>query len=490
MLFREMSSYFRLAGLVGVLFMAFAVAQGCETKPKAECETNKDCGSGKFCNKATSTCKRLACESNTDCANGEVCENGDCVKGTPTDGGGTDTASGDTKPDTPSTTDAKPGDSTGGDTPPAGPCKGLKECTADGDCTNAKCLGGCCLPACENGTCPAGFKCNATSQQCVLCTEDSDCPVLGQVCDKEKGTCGDQKQCPGGKAPDANGKCPGACEGTTCAAGETPDPDDNCKCIKKIGQCEACTKDAECGIGNKCVEDTQKNKFCATDCTSNSKCDAGYTCLSLGDYSVCMPATGFCPCLGVKCDAGKTCCKSRGACFECCSDADCTKAGDICRADGTCGSSDPCKGVTCGAGQMCNSTTGQCDCASPCPSGTCCGANDNKCTAAACGGGGGGNCNPACTGGQQCCPGLIPGMPPSCQAQCQGGGAGGCKTNADCKSGEECCKTFGFCLPASPLNALICGGGGGGGTQCTSDADCQQGQKCQTLLPGFPGTCQ
>lgn len=495
MLSHHPKRFFRLFSLLGVFVLTFALTQGCETKVKPECETNKDCGSGKFCNKGK--CKRLACESDADCANGEQCKSGACVKGTgPTektseDGGATDTDPGDTTP-----TETGPTDTSTGDKTSTGPCGSLTECKTDSACGGDKCIAGCCLPKCDKDKpCPGTFKCKTDSGQCVVCLQDGDCPVLGQKCDQTTGTCGEGVQCPGGKPPGPDGKCVQPCADAKCGPTETPDPDASCKCIPKVGACESCTKNAECGLGNHCVEDTQKNKFCAIDCTTTSKCDPGYQCLSLGDYSVCMPSSGFCPCLGVKCQNGQKCCKSRGTCTECCEDSDCTKTGEICRADGSCGASDPCKGVTCQPGQQCNSSTGKCGCASPCPAGTCCGAGDNTCSAGACGGPGTGTCKPACTGGMKCCKAPLPGLPDSCQAQCTTGpGSSTCKTDADCTDGV-CCAAFGNkCIPAKDpvskiLMKLICGGGNSGGG-CKSDADCPTGKSCKGGLLGGPKSCQ
>ena len=479
---------------------------------KEECQVNQDCKTGYYCHKKLKKCLKLigSCKSDGDCGQGETCQNGKCVQASTekadiSEGTNPDAGPGDTPPS-----------NEGNDT-----CSGRQTCQQTTDCQQGeKCFNGCCVPPCDANTpCPKGLYCKTDTQECVPCLTDDHCGTtdptcqsdcrkekvkrcvnnvcqesscecpLGTTCDQGTGQCKQGVTCPGGAKPDKNGKCPKKCENANCPAGQTPDPDNNCKCIPKKGICEMCTRDAECGLNGRCVQGANNIKFCTEDCTASRTCsDAKFSCLTLGNYSACMPISGNCPCLGVKCPQGQVCCKSDGACHQCCSDSDCP-SGQICRSDGTCGAKDPCKNVSCNPGQQCDPNTGKCVCQSPCPAGTCCDSATQTCSASACGGGGG-QCNPPCQSGTQCC--NIAGQY-QCMQQCPTGP--GCKTDSDCKQGEKCCSLFGamkMCAgPGNPLY-LFCRGGGGG---CNTDADCPTGQKCcrgllgkscKTSCTGFP----
>lgn len=462
-----------LCGVLGTSLL-FAVACGKEDTNKPECQVTEDCvkskGPNYYCDKRRLICRQAACTSDADCNNGEVCQTGSCIpQSVVTDGGDTE---GNTSTDGGTTdgtahTDGPPTDTAGG------------SCTTDADCGSQICQTNCTaenVSQCVNGQCVAG------AQPCQCAT--------GFQCSQATGQC-EADVCPGNQPRLPDGKCPEEkCKDAKCGAGQTPDPDNNCQCIQKKDWCSVCTRDAECGLNGKCVADSQGNKFCAEDCSVSRSCsdNAKYSCLTLGqNKAVCMPVSGSCPCLGTQCPAGQQCCLSDGLCHECCGDSDCTSP-QVCRADGTCGAKDKCTGVQCQPGQQCNSNTGQCECQSPCPTGTCCDPNGNRCTAAACGSSGN-QCTPACQAGQQCCDVLGQ---KQCLPQCPGGTGGSCKLDSDCKSGEMCCNLMGLgasCMQANPILKPLCGGSSSGA--CQSNADCSSGQQCcPGLLPILPKSCK
>lgn len=500
---------YRWVGLLIITALALFGLEACSGPPQVQpqCSINTDCEKGFYCHQATKTCRRMACQSNTDCPNGEICVDGSC-KVSNTDGGLNDIDPADT---------------------PKDPCAGRVSCKDHPDCMlGEKCVSGCCMPGCSATTpCPQGLHCKTDTQECVACVSDEHCGTqssacqvnctnekiqrcvnhvcaeancecpLGTSCDQASGQCKTEQLCPGGEKPGPDGKCPTPCATANCPQDQTPDPENNCQCIALKVWCAPCTRDAECGLNGRCVEDSQKNKFCAEDCTTTRTCSAsGYSCLTLGSYSVCMPISGSCPCLGVTCPGNQKCCMKSGSCHECCEHSDCQQP-NVCRADGTCGAQDKCTNIQCQPGQQCDSNTGQCACQKPCPSGTCCDQGSQRCTANACGSTN--QCTKQCPAGEQCCMvGGGMGMPAQEQClpagqPCPSGGMGQCQTDSDCQQGEMCCNLMGMgamCMQddGNILMKLICGGGGSG---CQSDADCPAGEKCcDGLLPMLPKSCK
>ncbi len=488
---RPLVEFFFLALILGGMTFIGACGNGTSGK---ECTLNSDC-TRKYdqsykCDKAKGKCVKKSvtsagCKNDADCVGQEVCENGRCIikkaSENPaasegmnvTDGGSNDNVS--VEPGPCSDNPQKPHYD-----PNSGECV---ECLLDEHC---------------HSSVDCKTDCTATAKQCIQ-NECKDAPCecpLGEKCDPVSKLCRADKKCPGGAQPNPDGSCPDPCKGTQCQPNESPDPANNCKCVAHTPWCEACTSDKDCGPRGKCVEN-QGVKFCAEDCTNSGTCSdtATYSCLNLGSYKACLPSVGYCPCLNVKCNAGKTCCKQDNACHECCSDADC-KGGKVCHnVTFTC-VEDKCKGKQCPTGSVCDPGSGSCVCQSPCPKGTCCGGN--QCTKAACGGGNNGGttgCNPPCQQGMKCCNFMGK---KQCMAQCPGGGGGGqCQIDADCGTGKICCNLMGMskmCMNASdPMAKVLCGkGGGGGGGSCKSDADCQAGQKCcPSAMPGLlPNSCK
>lgn len=466
-----------------ILVSGLVVFDACgEPQGKDYCEKTADC-TKKFDQSyhcKNNKCEKkqvVACEKDGDCLDGEMCtSDGQCVTKTVTEGTTNDEQTADGGSGEPVVTKDDGGCSCPGDKKCNPVTKECVDCLEDADCNGG-------TDACTTDCTGSGKVCNKKTYECEEKT--CECP-LGQTCNATSKVCETTVTCPDGSKPDANGKCPVPCSGTTCGAGEIPDPNQNCTCIK-TKWCSACTADADCGPGGKCTS-YQGQKFCAEDCTNTGACsDVAYQCLNHGAYKSCVPTSGSCPCLGTTCQGSQTCCVADGACHECCDDSQCT-GGKICNnVTFTC-ADDLCKGVTCTGTSVCNPGTGKCDCPANCPQGECCG-TDGQCSAAACGSTS--TCNPPCQSGQICC--NLMGMGQSCQPQsmaalCGGGGTGGCQSDADCTdpSKSKCCAAA---IPLLPKSCQAsCGGGTGG---CQSDADCSSGEKCCGGLPPLlPNSCK
>jgi len=88
--------------------------------------------------------------------------------------------------------------------------------------------------------------------------------------------------------------CVNACsEGKACPSGGycTFHPNHGYICVPDSGnQCEKCTVDAECPIlGDRCTPSPKIDRFCARDCSFDSKCPSGFDCVAVGSYPPGLP---------------------------------------------------------------------------------------------------------------------------------------------------------------------------------------------------------
>lgn len=94
-----------------------------------------------------------------------------------------------------------------------------------------------------------------------------------------------------------SGACFDPCENVRCAADEYCDPA-IAACRPRIGVCDACVDDGDCGFGgtDRCVTHPQDAtvQFCTRSC-ENQACPAGFRCATdLNGNDVCQPETGAC----------------------------------------------------------------------------------------------------------------------------------------------------------------------------------------------------
>ena len=341
------------------------------------CSTDADCdASTPFCNEAGDAC--LACRTGADCAAGEACEAGACVE-VPVE----------------CTSDAECEAAA-----PARPLCRVEDgrglcvaCRGDADCTEAgaECRGGACvvtacddgadcaafpdLPVCTDGrcvecaadrdcgpgelcvdrACQAPFRCESDldcagmatervcdelSGACVICASDADCPV-GQACQAREACvpvgCNTVSDCPVGATCEA-GSCVAA---PPCGSAADCTYDPRVPQCNDAGACVACTADAHCGAGERCIDEQCTRP---QDCTADSDCRGGYVC-NAGLCSACR-TDDQCP---------------RGSCFA-----------GACVDEPTCGSDADCATGVCSAG-VCTACATTLDCAGGlwCDAGAC-----------------------------------------------------------------------------------------------------------------------
>jgi Cys-rich repeat protein len=168
-----------------------------EQPAPASCTTDSDCPAGETCSSGTCVGRNVPnggpCSGNAECQSG-LCQNGMCVSTTPPPAGCTSNA------------DCPDGTCVGG------VCQGTGQKPNGSACAgNADCLSG----LCDNGTCQPGGS--------AMCTQDSDCSIMGEVC--MGGTCTGTGQVPNGSACSGNLDCmSGLCQSNVCQPGGGPPP--------------------------------------------------------------------------------------------------------------------------------------------------------------------------------------------------------------------------------------------------------------------------
>lgn len=282
------------------------------------------------------------------------------------------------------------------------------------------------LPCTPPDTCCDGANC------VDLMKEDTNCGMCGR-------TCAPPLKC-GAGACRCNGQVCGAGD-TCCSKGcaNTQDDPSHCGgCGRTCAQGEIC-KGGRCVCGGTTCDPTQKccGDTCVDYLSDENNCGACDRECRLNE--VCE--AGACTCAGgAGCTGNQTCCRDQ-ACFDLSSDPQ--HCGD-CRI--ACGPQQAC------VGGMCR----QSECNPPCTGG-------NQCAGGTCTCDGG----PACIGGSTCCPGLGCKDLTSDPANC-----GGCDLR--CLSPDLCCS--GTCTSQDETNCNACG------------FNCDISQRC-CVCPGGGSRC-
>lgn len=336
------------------------------------CTDNNDCGAGYFC---ASTGSESFCIAN--CDNAYRCAgDAQCFGVTYADGNTYPTClnpdfgrTGAICPDTYTCTDRCAGVT----------CSGGQLCDpASGQCYTPSCngLGGTCT--CDSQGCQVGPTCDRNDIDTCLTTDDGASYFCSCTCTSDI-DCGPGNTCvqTSGGGACVPGSTTNPCDGVTCPAGQTCDPNTGLcaggtpECPGLGGSCfcdaSGCTASNECTSNNDwCItgQDGQ-NGTCSCSCTTDADCGAGNSCVLNGGDGYCAIGGGNTNlCDGVTCPTGRTCNPATGACEA----------------------PAPCEGITCPIGQLCNPNTGRCEGGSTgvcdgvvCPSGTTCDSSTGNC---------------------------------------------------------------------------------------------------------------
>jgi hypothetical protein len=538
-------------GLTGTLGACTNVATGssdpsgtCKDQGSTSCGTNGRCQSG--------ACQKYA--SGTSCAAAT------CPGGTPTFTGSS-TCDGNGKCVTPAARSCAPflcG---------TGACKNA--CTSNGDCASpATCISGSCGLKANGTACADGVECkSAFCRQGVCCA--TECNSTCKSCNASAATSGTcTNVAVGGSDPakicadmgaascGTNGVCDGsgACQryaaGTICAPASCPtgmSTQSNARSCDGAGVCKpatttacapyvcngttacnsACTKDADCVMGQTC---DLKTNLCGAfqrqgqPCSASAKCLSGLTCLD----GVCCASASCLMCQACNvtgsagtcanvpagtaeprgmCAPGGTCgntgaCNGAGACQKqdttvSCAAATCTgstaKAEAHCDGMGSCGAavSINCSPYVCGPNACKTACTTNDDCLAPF---TCQGSGSTKSCALKPNG-------VACSAGSECISGnCVDGVccgTPSCPAcnSCGVNGAGSCAplgagaTDARCGATSPCGKTN-VCDGAGACrnSTAVCQAAACNGTTFTPAQSCA-GTAATACPAGTPTSC-
>lgn len=448
-------------------------------------------------------------------------------------------------------------------------CNGLGSCISDSTgtdcspyaCNNSECTSPCSLSShcvtgyfCDGGTCRAkqanGLACSAAeacvSGWCVdgFCCETA-CVGPCQACSGIRkgqgadGTCGPvlagndpDGDCPddGAASCDRDGQCNGSggcrlyaqgtsCAGPQCVGGEL-----------RPQQCDGLGSCAVAATGTSCTPYVCSGNACASPCTSDSSCVAGYYCNAAQACAPKLPQGDACAgssqCAGGQCVDG-VCCNSActGKCMACSTgtkgqgadgecgvivagqdpDSDCS-ADDpaTCGQDGACDGAGACRkyaqGTSCKADKTCVGTflkasicdglgtcsleSGGADCAPHvCSNGKC---------ASPCGGAA--DCTPGnyCEAGQ-CLPKIAAGHPCTSDEQCS---TGFCVDSLCCNTKcDGLCQACSAALKQSADQDGVCGAAANGldphngctddgAPSCDYDGTCDGAEKCRTYAAG------
>ncbi len=410
--------------------------------PSTGCTSDADCPDG-TCNTATGECVAAADAGGCSppCPEGMICNlsTGQCEGGA--DGGSTQ--------------------------PTGGLCA---SCAGDADCENGECIalggGSYCLPVCDvNGDCPTGYQC-------------FDLPTQGKHCVPESYAC--EKDCI--QHPDK------------CAPGQACNFDTG-ECIAKLKPCDTCTKDYQCGDGNRCALFAPQDRRCMPTCASvGGQCPEGSTCQELDGTKVCVPVSDQQCCYGESCGGSTTNCEPptpfvyQGQCVECLNSTHCG-TGSCDTTTHTCtGGQQQCN---CPPDKVCQPQTGACvDCvnSTQCGQGQICDPATNTCTSDVCAA-----CAPpypACTeiSGQMTCVQCTQDSDcPDGQCNettflCEGNSVNPCQQTGNCcKSDADCPPSTQFTLKCDVATGL-CYDVNGGCDNITAFCDASSGSECVSIF--------
>jgi outer membrane protein OmpA-like peptidoglycan-associated protein len=322
------------------------------------------------------------------------------------------------------------GDCAAGNWCAGGVCSALltdgQTCSASTQCAHGHCVDGVCCDVACGGQCEA---CNLPGPLLGTCSPVSGAPVNGRTQCTSDGTA-----------------CGGACDGADRAACAYPDASVVCR----AASCAAgvAVVSAACDGAGSCPSPQQQTcapnvcgaTACASGCTSDLGCAAGYWCAA----GVCAPKNGP----GTACSGASQC--TSGNCVDgVCCDGACSGKCEACDVPGHVGACTAVTGAPHGGAR------------GTCPSdGTACG---GSCDGAA---------RTACS---------FPGTTTVCRAAtCAGGVATGA---ASCDGGGACGAT------PSPIacGAYACAGDACA-TSCTTSADCASGLVCESATCVAPGS--
>ena len=176
------------------------------------------------------------------------------------------------------------------------PCPGTKVCNHKvGLCEEIELN----VPFCT--ACLSGNRCAQPSQRCLTLT-DKDDKLCASECTASKKCLDPQMKCTQQKdkrwfcLPHLGTCSRDRCQGIKCGENELCLPKLK-KCIKnKLGLCDSCTDDIQCGgPTDKCIiKGGEKTGFCSFDCSGCTNCPIGYTCSKLGNVQLCTPLGGSC----------------------------------------------------------------------------------------------------------------------------------------------------------------------------------------------------
>jgi hypothetical protein len=172
----------------------------------------------------------------------------------------------------------------------------------------------------KDSDCPGGYWCAITEDPHQLCgAAMQNAQVCGTVpmCKVDSDCGGAGATCSAGKCSCVNAMAP---DGTTYMAGEWCTLRNVCR-PRRI--CDPCTTDIDCsGLPDQKQHCTTMPKdgmkFCATDCMTDSDCDASFQCTNnacVPRYGTCTGAKAFCePCHNdTECAKGLRCERPSGA---------------------------------------------------------------------------------------------------------------------------------------------------------------------------------
>jgi len=380
----------------------------------------------------------------------------------------------------------------------AGACK--TSCTTDSECCTTR------DACCKNNTCATSFvgafcdgsSCLATRSKGAACTRDAECATgfctdgvcCASACKGQCEACGESAakgDCVavtgaprGTRTTCTGGACGLQCDGVSRNLCTYPKPTVGCgsnDCASGVEtHASFCDGVGKCNdIPKTCGAFACSGSTCATTCTTNSECAAGFYCKA----GACLPTPGLgqpcsstAPCLGtLSCTEGVCCgeasCATGKSCALPASKGTCAKIdGQTCASDGECGSRACVDGVCCesrcaGQCQACDAvgSVGKCVAITGAPHGSrlaCAAPAGSLCEASTCDGSDGARCvglagsdvkcrEPSCAKGQAVAAGSCNGAG-ACTALVRTACAPyRCATDAcatSCSTNEECADGF------------------------------------------------
>jgi hypothetical protein len=391
---------------------------------------------------------------------------------------------------------------------PSGYC--IRTCASDADCgAKGACIlydertpEGSCLATCETDEdCRPGYKCEEDGPEDTLvclpgCTADTDCEVIGNVCnthtgicepaynpDDFGGECWDDANCEGGMCyTEANSGNPrGLCTSTGCTVGEPCEGGAGiCLDVSMddgTGVCfPACETDDDCRDGYECQNDGPGGAgICWGNCTGDFDCWFGNVCNPMGNCVEAFDETE----IGDACWTDEDC--RGGACYEdrngfpsgMCVMPGCNVAENDCPGDAVCVED----GYPDGIGICYDGCAAAADCRA-----------GYGCVAAPAGGR---VCMPDCTADAQCGPVTCNTDSGYCNDE-EGELGDPCATAADCgtltdavcltaggHTGGYCTQACDTAMPSTSCEEGTCLPGGHCYAGCLTTLDCREGYTCQ-----------